>query len=86
MLDRLSFGKSTVQGSAKGLTRVMLFNYWLTYCVLKAKRPRFQRMRAATAGETNVDVQTEDALKEELPSSGLYSGNGHHGNGHNGVH
>lgn len=83
VLDRLSFAGSTVQGAAKGLTRVMLFNYWLTYCVLKAKRPKFQRMRAATIGETSADVEVEEVLQEEEPSHEVYSGNGHNGNGHN---
>lgn len=62
----------------------MLFNYWLTYCVLKAKRPKFQRMRSATPGETSADVEIEEVLEEELPGHEVYNGNGHNGNGHNG--
>ena len=91
VLDRLSFGNSSVGRSAQGLTRVMLFNYWLTYSVLKAKKPKFERMRAPTATEmgqaphrkapstSSMGVEVSDASTTSGPS---YNGNnGHNSNG-----
>lgn len=41
-LARIGFGNSTVPKLALGQGRLLLFNYWLTYHVLKARKPRFQ--------------------------------------------
>jgi len=41
----------------------MLFNYWLTDSVLKAKRPKIQRMRrpvAAEAAHTGANANSSD--------------------------
>ena len=76
VLDRLSFGNSSVSKSARGLTRVMLFNYWLTYSVLKAKRPKFQRMRAPALMEAEEDKQAGKPV--ETDAQGAYNGNGVH--------
>ena len=46
VLERLSFADSTLSGCATGLAKIMLFNYWLTLVVLRAKRPRYQPMHA----------------------------------------
>lgn len=64
-----------------GLTRVMLFNYWLTYSVLKAKRPKFQPMLAPTAGGSPATVEVKEELeedKQEMPASCSGNGNGAH--------
>ena len=69
----------------------MLFNYWLTYSVLKAKKPKFERMRAPTATEMGQETNTAPhreppstpaSMDMEVPdtSSGL-SYNGSNGNG-----
>ena len=76
VLDRLSFRNSSVSKSARGLTRVMLFNYWLTYSVLKAKRPKFQRMRAPTFIEAEEGKQAAEPA--ETAAQGAYHGNGVH--------
>ena len=73
VLDRLSFGDSSVGRSAKGLTRVMLFNYWLTYSVLKAKRPKFQRMRQPVSAE-----MTHEESSTQMTAVPPHSGNGVH--------
>lgn len=89
MLDRLSFGNSSVGRSAQGLTRVMLFNYWLTYSVLKAKKPKFERMRAPTATEMGQEADTAPSKKSpsmpasmdvEVPDASTTSGPSHNGN------
>ena len=59
----------------------MLFNYWLTYSVLKAKRPKFQRMRPPTAEGSPACVEIKEELEEEEEDmTGSYNGNG------NGAH
>ena len=45
----------------------MLFNYWLTYSVLKAKKPKFERMRAPTATEMGQEANT--ATHRQAPST-----------------
>ena len=88
MLDRLSFGTSSVKDSALGLTRVMLFNYWLTYSVLKAKKPKFERMRVPTIAEmgqeADIESHTMGAPKSasmEVPDTSMSSGPSYNGNG-----
>ncbi len=57
VLERLSFADSTLSGCATGLAKIMLFNYWLTLVVLRAKRPRYQPMHhpeGAAAGSNGA--------------------------------
>ena len=42
VLDRLSFADSCVKDTLVAQGRVTLFYYWLTLCILKAKRPKYQ--------------------------------------------
>ena len=76
VLDRLSVGDSSVSKSARGLARVMLFNYWLTYSVLKAKRPKFQHMHSPVI--TEVEEEQEEDKPKEKPAQSSYNGNGVH--------
>lgn len=46
VLDRLKFGSSSVQTTLQRQARILLFNYWITYKILKAKSPKFQKMEA----------------------------------------
>jgi hypothetical protein len=41
-----------------GEARILLFNYWFTYCVLKARKPKFQQLEQPTS---NVFVEEIDA-------------------------
>ena len=59
----------------------MLFNYWLTYSVLKAKRPKFQHMHAPTIGGNSAAVE-EVVEEDDQPSIAAAAYN----NGGNGVH
>jgi ABC-type multidrug transport system ATPase subunit len=43
-LERIGFGDSTVAKSFTGLGRIMLFNYMVTYIILKEKKPKFQNL------------------------------------------
>ena len=49
VLQRLAFEESTVTNTLKAQTRILLFNYWVTYCILKAKKPKFQPMQPIAA-------------------------------------
>ena len=62
----MGYGNSTAQKSLLGQGRVLLINYWLTYCVLKAKKPRFQQLRPPSAAPT--------AHQAEAPSKKLRHG------------
>lgn len=46
VLDRLSFGKSTLRGSLVQEGRIAIFWYYLTYLALKRTRPRYQEFEA----------------------------------------
>lgn len=43
VLQRLSFHDSSIKKAMIGESRVILMNYWFTYCVLKARAPKYQR-------------------------------------------
>ncbi len=49
VLQRLGFEDSTVSKTARAQTRILLFNYWVTYCILKARKPSFQPMEPVAA-------------------------------------
>lgn len=68
----------------------MLFNYWLTYSVLKAKKPKFERMRAPTATEMGQEVDPaprrkvppmSPATDMEVPQTSTSSAPSYNGNG-----
>lgn len=46
VLHRLGFDQSSVPKTLKAQTRLLLFNYWATYCILKARRPKFVPLEA----------------------------------------
>lgn len=49
VLQRLGFEDSTVSKTVQSQTRILLFNYWVTYCILKARKPKFQPMEPVIA-------------------------------------
>ncbi|KAK9823842.1 hypothetical protein WJX72_005871 [[Myrmecia] bisecta] len=49
VLDRYSFYDRSVGQAALSQGRILLFNYWLTYCILKAKKPRYLTMETPKA-------------------------------------
>ena len=55
----MGYGDSTVRRSLLGQGRVLFFNYWLTYCVLKAKKPRFQPLMPPSAAPAVQHVEAE---------------------------
>ncbi|KAK9828034.1 hypothetical protein WJX81_003580 [Elliptochloris bilobata] len=51
VLRRLGFEGTSVAKTANSQARVILFNYWVTYCILKARKPRFARLEPPRARE-----------------------------------
>ena len=51
VLERLSFGGSSVRGTLINQGRISLFYYWCTFCILRARRPRYQRLLPPLPGE-----------------------------------
>ena len=49
VLQRLGFKDSNFSKTARAQTRILLFNYWVTYCILKARKPSFQPMEPVAA-------------------------------------
>ena len=45
-LQRLTFQDLTVRSTLAAQARVLALNYWFTFCVLKAARPKFQPLEA----------------------------------------
>ena len=59
----MTYGDSTLRKTLQGQGRVLLFNYWLTYCVLKAKKPRFQPLLPLTAPATTSAPASEASIE-----------------------
>ena len=78
MLQRMGYGNSTVRKSLLGQGRVLLFNYWLTYCVLKAKKPQFQPLLPAS---TAPSAQPSGVSSEQLVPEAMQPGRNGGGNG-----
>ena len=57
VLQRLSFQDSSVSKAMAGEVRILLFNYWFTYCVLRARKPKFQTLESP--GSTAVTAVEE---------------------------
>lgn len=51
VLQRMTYGDGTLRKTLQGQGRVLLFNYWLTYSVLKAMKPRFQPLLPPSEAE-----------------------------------
>lgn len=66
----MTYGDSTLRKTLQGQGRVLLFNYWLTYCVLKAKKPRFQQLLPPTEAAPSAGApESEPMLNTELAAS-----------------
>lgn len=61
VLERLTWGDSTVAKPVSSLARIVAFNYLATFAILTLKKPRFQTMVEA---DGNDAVQIEEVLDE----------------------
>lgn len=42
VLNWLSFGHTSIRKTLGSEARILAFYYWMTYCILKAGKPKFQ--------------------------------------------
>lgn len=70
VLKRMTWGDSTVSKACFRLSKLLAFNYLATYAILTMKKPRFERLEAASvptdsnhpqSGTSIVDTQTPNA-------------------------
>lgn len=50
VLSWLSFGHTSIGKTLGAEARILAFYYWLTFSILKAKKPRFETIQPAAAG------------------------------------
>lgn len=49
VLQRFGFGDASLRSTLAAQGRIMLAYYWLSYCILKRKQPRYQPLEAPPA-------------------------------------
>lgn len=49
VLNWLSFGHTSIPKTLGAEARILAFYYWLTYCILKAGKPKFEAIQAPAA-------------------------------------
>ncbi len=49
VLKWLSFGHTSIPKTLGAEARILAFYYWLTYCILKAGKPKFEAIQAPAA-------------------------------------
>ena len=76
VLQRMGYGDSTVRKALLGQGRVLLFNYWLTYCVLKAKKPRFQPLLPPSAARSATELDPGELTPAAVQPGRNGGGNG----------
>jgi hypothetical protein len=54
VLNWLSFGHTSIPKTLGSEARILAFYYWLTYCILKAGKPRFEAVQAPAAAATGA--------------------------------
>jgi len=73
VLERLTWGDSTVSKSMNRLVRIIMFNYVAAFGILKMKQPRFQQMIHPSDAVEIEDVTDEDATSpvaaDSVPNS-----------------
>jgi len=50
VLNWLSFGHTSIPKTLGSEARILAFYYWLTYCILKAGKPKFEAIQSPAAG------------------------------------
>lgn len=54
VLSWLSFGHTSIKKTLGSEGRILAFYYWLTFCILKAGKPKFQQIEPAAAAVGTV--------------------------------
>ncbi len=66
VLERMTWGDSTVAQSTQRLARIVAFNYLAAFSILKLKQPRFQQMIHPKAVVAEDPVQIEDITPNSI--------------------
>jgi len=74
VLKWLSFGGTTIPSAMASEARILMAYYWITYYILKAKKPRFQPLvappPAAAAGEGEAAAVTAAPTRAAAATAG----------------
>lgn len=54
VLNWLSFGHTSIPKTLGSEARILAFYYWLTYCILRAGKPKFQPVEEPPAAAAAV--------------------------------
>jgi hypothetical protein len=54
VLNWLSFGHTSIRKTLGSEARILAFYYYLTYCILKAGKPKFEAIQAPAAAATGA--------------------------------
>lgn len=65
MLKWLSFDKSTVAARCVSQGRILLCYYWATYCILKARQPRYLAVKEAKEQQAAVEEQEQQGQQQQ---------------------
>lgn len=84
VLERLTWGDSTVSKSMQSLARIAAFNYLAAYTILHLKKPRFQQMVHPSAAQIEdvTDEGTANSSVEAAATNALSNGIAQEKNGH----
>lgn len=82
VLNWLSFGHTSIPKTLGSEARILAFYYWLTYCILKAGKPKFEAIQAPAAAGTAAEqaegsktaVSAAAAPKAEQPAAVVPNG------------
>lgn len=61
MLNWLSFGHTSIPKTLGSEARILAFYYWLTYCILKAGKPKFEAIQAPSTTAAAATGATKPA-------------------------
>lgn len=70
VLQRMSWGESTVAKACRSQARVLAFNYLLTYAMLTLRKPSFTQMKPVTTKENGESAKqaTGESIHDALPN------------------
>jgi hypothetical protein len=74
VLNWLSFGHNSIRKTLGSEARILAFYYWLTFCILKAGKPKFEAIAApaaakAPAAAAAAAVAAASETRAALPAS-----------------
>lgn len=74
MLNWLSFGHTSIPKTLGSEARILAFYYWLTYCILKAGKPKFEAIQAPPAAAAATQTAAVKQQGEATPATAAANG------------